>query len=220
MQQIDHRVIKLVVGIIAMSMALFMQVASGEHLNSISESYHYRARDWFVGLIFAVAALFLSFRGENAFERRLTLLASLCATLVAIAPCVCSRSPGALSGLHFPAAVLLFAILGYFCWRFRRTALSKSQKYPQAKTRCHVYTLCLIGMAVCGLMVAAYAVAANAINAVYPDYLFWLEAIGLTSFGVSWLAASRTLPFVTNPQERYHLFAGRAMEDPKTAGNH
>ncbi len=65
MQQIDHRVIKLAIGVIALSLAFFMQIASGVSLRSISESYHYRARDWFVGLLFAVAALFLSFKGRT-----------------------------------------------------------------------------------------------------------------------------------------------------------
>lgn len=129
MQQIDHRIIKLIVGVIAISLASFMQVASGELLHSVSESYHYRARDWFVGLLFAVAALFFSFKGENTFERKLTFLASLCAMLVAVAPCACARPTTIIAVFHFPAAASLFAILGYFCWRFRNTAMGKIYKY-------------------------------------------------------------------------------------------
>jgi hypothetical protein len=213
MQQIDHRIIKLIVGVIAVSLALFMQIASGELLHSISESYHYRARDWFVGLLFAVAVLFLSFKGENGFERKLTILASLCAALVAVAPCECGRPASAISVLHFPAAAGVFAIMGYFCWRFRRTATSKIGRYPEAKTRAHVYTACLLGMIACGVMAIAYAVASKSIDSVFPNYVFWLEAIGLVSFGVSWLTASRTIPVITNPQERFHIMEGRAQED-------
>ena len=106
MQQIDHRVIKLIVGLIAISLALFMQLASGKPLHSISESYHYQARDWFVGLLFAVSALFFSFKGENSFERKLTTLASLCAALVAVAPCACERGATLTSAFHFPAAAV------------------------------------------------------------------------------------------------------------------
>jgi hypothetical protein len=213
MQQIDHRIIKLIVGVIAVSLALLMQIASGELLHSISESYHYRARDWFVGLLFAVAALFLSFKGENGRERKLTVLASLCAALVAVAPCECGRPAGFISAFHFPAAAGVFAIMGYFCWRFRRTAKSKTDKYPEAKRRAHVYTACLLGMIACGVMAIAYAIASKQIDAAFPNYIFWLEAIGLVSFGVSWLTASRTIPVITNPQERYHILDGRAQED-------
>lgn len=213
MQQIDHRIIKLIVGVIAISLALFMQLASGELLHSISESYHYRARDWFVGLLFAVAALFFSFKGENGRERKLTILASLCAALVAVAPCECQRTPSPISAFHFPAAAGVFAIMGYFCWRFRKTAKSKAGKYSEAMRRARIYTTCLIGMIVCGVMAIAYAVAHKSIDTAFPNYIFWLEAIGLVSFGVSWLTASRTIPVITNPQERFHILDGRAQED-------
>ena len=220
MQQIDHRIIKLIVGVIAVSLALFMQLASGELLHSISESYHYRARDWFVGLLFAVAVLFLSFKGENGRERKLTILASLCAAVVAVAPCECGRTAGLISAFHFPAAAGVFAIMGYFCWRFRRTAMSKIDKYPEAKKRTQVYTACLIGMTVCAIMAIAYAVASKSIDAIFPNYVFWLEAIGLVSFGVSWLTASRTIPVITNPKERFHIIDGRAQEDSVASTAH
>lgn len=219
MQQIDHRVIKLVVGVIAVSLALFMQIVSGEPLQSISESYHYRARDWFVGLLFAIAALFLSFKGENGFERKLTIIASFCALLVAVAPCECGRGSSLISALHFPAAVGVFVIMGYFCWRFRKTAKDKVRNYPEANNRVLVYTVCLLGMFLCGLMAVAYLVADEKIDAAFPNYIFWLEAIGLVSFGISWLAASRVLPVITNPQERFHILKGGALEDEMTSTN-
>ena len=213
MQQIDHRVIKLLIGVIAVFMAFFMQSVAGEILKSISESYHSRGRDWLVGLLFAVAALFLSFSGENKFERILTIVASMLAAIVAIAPCECGRPPGVLSGLHFPAAAGLFTILGYFCWRFRRTAKSKITRYPEARNRVRVYTICLAGMLLCGLMAVAYVLPGNSLDARFPNYVFWMEGLGLVSFGLSWLAASRTLPIVTNSRERFHIREGRALDD-------
>jgi hypothetical protein len=218
MQQIDHRVIKLLVGLIAVFMALFMQAISGELLRSISESYHYRARDWFVGLLFAEAVLFLSFSGKNKTERKLTILASLLAAIVAIAPCECNRPPGPASVLHFPAAAGLFGILGYFCWRFRKTAKAKITKYPEAGKRVHIYTICLTGMLGCGLMALVYAIGKDSIDPRLPNYVFWTEAIGLASFGLSWLAASRTVPFLTNPRERFRISEGRAPDDESNNG--
>lgn len=213
MQQIDHRVIKLLVGLIAVFLAFFMQAVSGVLLRSISESYYYQARDLFVGLLFAVAALFLCFSGKNTFERTLTVVASVLAAVVAIAPCACNRPNGTLSVLHYPSAVGLFVILGYFCWRFRRTAMSKIKNYPEAKIRARVYTVCFAGMIGCGLMAAVYAMAKEPLDAKFPNYVFWMEALGLTSFGFSWLAASHTLPLIANPKERFSLSKGRAPED-------
>lgn len=214
-QQIDHRVIKFLVGIIAIFIAFFIQKISGKSLDSISESYHYISRDWFVGLLFAVAALIFSFTGENRLERILTILAGVFAATVALAPCECGRTPGPLSFLHFPAAGGLFAILGYFCWRFRRSAQSKIFKYQQAKTRVHLYSVCLVGMAVCWLMAIIYAVAKTPLelDEKFPSYIFWLEAIGLVSFGVSWLAASRIFPFLSNEKERFSIRNGGAPDD-------
>lgn len=217
MQQIDHRVIKLLVGLIAVFIAFFMQFISGELLRSISESYHYQSRDWFVGLLFAVAALFLSFSGESRIERILTVLASMFAAIVAVAPCSCDRPPAHLSFLHFPAAGSLFIILGYFCWRFRRTAMSKVSRYPEAKRRVHVYSVCFFGMLCCGAMGVVYAVANYQIDKEFPNYVFWLEALGLTSFGFSWLAASRMLPLITNDRERFHITKGCALDDEDRA---
>jgi len=62
-------------------------------------------------------------------------------------------------------------------------------------------------------MAVTYAVANKAIDAAFPDYIFWLEALGLVSFGASWLAASRTLPLLTNARERFHIREGRALDD-------
>jgi hypothetical protein len=37
--------------------------------------------------------------------------------------------------------------------------------------------------------------------------IFWGETIGLMSFGISWLTASRMMPVITRPEERQRLFA-------------
>jgi len=68
-------------------------------------------------------------------------------------------------------------------------------------------------MIACGIMAGAYGLAGPQIDAAFPNYVFWLEATGLVSFGVSWLTASKTIPVITNPRERYHLRAARAEED-------
>lgn len=78
-------------------------------------------------------------------------------------------------------------------------------------------------MVICWLMAITYAVAyliagnlVDLINDRFPNYVFWLEAIGLVSFGVSWLTASRTLPFLANPKERFRIPEGRAPDDSTT----
>ena len=37
----------------------------------------------------------------------------------------------------------------------------------------------------------------------FPQFVFYGEAVGLLVFSVSWLVASRTLPRLTHPEERF-----------------
>lgn len=37
-------------------------------------------------------------------------------------------------------------------------------------------------------------------------FVLWSETVGLVSFGVSWLTASRVLPGITRPGERQHVW--------------
>jgi hypothetical protein len=216
MQQIDHRIIKLLIGVIALSIALLTQLVSGQSLGSISEAYYFRSRDWFVGLLFAVGFLFISFKGlkDRPYERLLTLAACLLAVTVATVPCNCKPpTTGSAVPIHFLAAVLLFVILGYFCWRFRKTAKEQVSKYPEAAIRVRVYSACLVGMIGCGVMTLIYAFAKERIDLWISTWVFWTEFIGLCSFGISWLAASRVFPYVTNSRERFHLWDGCAADD-------
>jgi hypothetical protein len=42
--------------------------------------------------------------------------------------------------------------------------------------------------------------------------VLWSETVGLVSFGVSWLTASRVLPGITEPQERQHLVVATSRQ--------
>ena len=206
LQQIDHRVVKLAIGLIALFMAPCMWLIAGYKTPSISDSYYSPARDYFVGALFAVGGLFLAVKGATVGERRLSLLASICAAVVATCPCYSSLAPDKGSALHFPAAGILFAILAYFCWAFRQRALQRIGPHTRANVRVKIYGLCLAGM-VSMLPLAGYLLLnQEAVLKQYPSFIYWIELIGLVSFGISWLTASRTLPIFAKPAERYRLF--------------
>ena len=51
--------------------------------------------------------------------------------------------------------------------------------------------------------------------------VFWGETVGLVSFGISWLTASRVLPLITLPSERERLVTApqaHAIVTPVQAG--
>lgn len=176
-------------------------LAANSSLRSISQSYHEpETRDGFVGLLFAVAALFLSFSGKYRYERYGTILAGLLAVIVALVPCANSEELTSAAYGHYLAAVGLFVILGGFCWRVRKTALGQfhERKYEEARYRAGIYSLCLAGMLGCFALGLSGYFLKDAIKSSWPTFIFCLEALGLMSFGLSWLTAIRVLPITTH----------------------
>lgn len=214
-QQIDHRIIKLIVGLVAVGLAPAVYWLTQTELHSVSASYYYpSSRDSFVGSLFVVGALFSSFTGATCAERLLTLVASALAVIVALNPCGCGPTSDAGSALHFPAAISLFGILAYFCWAFRKRARSKLNDYPkQANRRANLYMVCFGGIVLMMALALMYKIPQADMDMTYPNYIFWVEALGLVSFGVSWLTASRIIPWLTHPNERYRFTEGKARDD-------
>lgn len=201
--EIDNRTLKLVVGLIAIGMPALTDLLSNRQIHSISESYYCtgRASTVFVGFLFAIAAFLCAYNGRTRHQMFWSKVAGLSAALTALFPCDCDRVSG--PGVHYAAAAVLFGVLTYFCWAFyRRSFVSK---YPQAKLRRAVYLACAIAM-----VLAIFALGANAVvtfdKSMFPQFVFYGEATGLVAFGISWLVASRTLPVLTHPQERFSPF--------------
>ena len=207
--EIDNRTLKLVVGLVAIGLPLLTDLLTDRHIRSISESYYFTgaASTIFVGFLFAIAAFLCAYNGRTRYQMFWSKVAGLSAALIALFPCDCERMKG--PGVHYVAAVAMFGVLTYFCWAFYRRSLTSS--YPQARARRTVYLACAIA-----ILLAILALSVNALlhfdASWIPQFVFYGEAVGLVSFGTSWLVASRTLPGLTHPQERFSPF--RAINPP------
>jgi uncharacterized YccA/Bax inhibitor family protein len=97
----------------------------------------------------------------------------------------------------------MFLILGYFCYEFFRRAMDKG--HAQAQARAVIYALCgtSIGIAILALAIDN---AFHVFTAGLPRFTYYGEALGLVSFGISWLTASRVLPVLTRQDERFSPF--------------
>lgn len=88
----DVRTIRFLIGVIAIGLAIFVQLASPWSLTSISGSYF--AGDWprniFVGCLFFIAGFLFAYNGEQRIERWLSKIAAIAAIGVAIFPCDCA----------------------------------------------------------------------------------------------------------------------------------
>ncbi len=204
--QIDHRTIKLLVGVIAITLSWLTSAFANSTLTSISAAYF--ENGWsqviFIGFLFAISALMLAYNGYTKLEMVLCKVAALCGITIAMFPCRCVNREEIIKGVHGGAAILLFLILAYLCWGFFHRARAKHKR--RANARSWVYAACGIAML---LSIGALAIETftqgGMTQHIHSRFVFYGEALGLVAFGVSWLTASRTLPFLTGEEERFSL---------------
>ena len=206
-QEIDHRTLKLVVGLIALSLGNLTSFFAHSKITSISASYHEGgwSQSIFVGFLFAIAAFLMAYNGLSRSEMILSKVAAAAALGVALFPCGCGGHDEILPYVHFGSAAVMFLILAYFCYVFYQRALAKG--YTEAKRRAFIYAVCGLTIIASVVTVAIDAVAGNALSEMVSRLVFYCERAGLVAFGVSWLTASRILPVLTRSDERFSPFS-------------
>jgi hypothetical protein len=205
-RQINHRTIKLIVGVIAIGIGpitwLLARLQSIQ-LPSISASYYVTGptQTVFIGFLFAIAALLAAYNGYSQTEMVLSKVAALAALGVALFPCTCETHSKSIGLVHQAFASGLFLILAYFCRGFVQRAKGKPGAPPAA--RAVIYMIC--GWAIV-LSIAVLAINGvlreHPIEKVIPRITFYGEATALVAFGISWLTASHFVPGITSPAER------------------
>lgn len=207
--EIDHRTIKLLVGLIAISLANLASFFAHSPIASISASYYEGgwSQSIFIGFLFAIAAFLLAYNGLSSSEMVLSKVASLAGLGIALFPCKCDIHEELVPHVHGICAAAMFLILTYFCYLFYRRALAK--RHAQAKARATVYALCGIAIALSILALAFDNLSGGVLTASIPRLTFYGERTGLMAFGISWLTASRVLPVITRPDERFSPFSDR-----------
>lgn len=174
---------------------------------AISEYYHITEgpagsgvgpmRDLFVGLLFAVGALLVAYKGYTKFENWSLNLAGVAAAGVALFPMTwkvgdvvyfqgIELALGPLRpSLHGTCAIVLFACLIAVCfyeaWRAKE-APDNLQGYTP------LYILAAIFMALSLLVVLAIKIQTD-----FPRHVFWFEVAGLTSFAFYWFVKNREM---------------------------
>lgn len=229
-QEIDHRTIKLIVGVVATSLAGLTRLFAGSTLPSISASYYEGgwSQTIFIGFLFAIAAFLLAYNGVSRAEMILSKVAAVAGLGIALFPCRPSilpdpqRAPG-VAGLgialfpcrsdtyaeliphvHGVSAAVMFLMLAYFCYGFYRRARAKG--HAQANARATLYAVCGAAILISIIVLALDHVSGGVVSTRIPNLTYYGEATGLISFGISWLTASRSLPVLTHPGERFSPF--------------
>lgn len=200
----DYRALRLLVGLIALAIPFVVTGIATTELSSISASYHTKARDAFVGLLFFVAAFLWAYNGHTPTEGRASKIAALVAILVAVFPTACDTcESGIVSKIHYAAAFIFFSVLVYFCFGpyRQRTAGQPGKKWVRHK----IYLACGTIMVACMLaMVLAKFGIPKTVNTWAITY--WAEAIALGAFGISWIVAGKPIAALAESDERLRLF--------------
>lgn len=204
-QEIDQRTMKLIVGLIALFLANITSFFAGSKITSISASYY--SPGWagtiFVGSLFTIASFLAAYNGLTRSEMILSKLASFFAVCSALFPCGCDSHEEIIEHVHGVSAGLLFAILAYFCIIFQRRA--KAKGHAKAKWRATIYGLCSISIVVAICLMAIDFFTGGLISHKVSRLTFYGERAGLVAFGISWLTASKILPFLADDSERLHF---------------
>ena len=205
-REIDHRTLKLIVGLVALSLAGLTSVFSGSAITSISASYYEGgwSQSIFIGFLFAIASFLVAYNGLSQTEMILSKVAALAALGIALFPCECDSHPALLPYVHGGSAAVMFLILAYFCHGFFRRAQSKG--HGQAQARGAIYLACGLAILLSIAVLAFDKFSQGSISRHIPRLVFYGEAIALMAFGISWLTASRTLPLLTRRDERFSPF--------------
>lgn len=203
--EIDHHTMKLIVGLVAISLATLTSFFADTPIQSISASYYEEgwSRNIFVGFLFAISAFLLAYNGRSATEMVLSKVAAVAAMGVAMFPCKCGDHQEIIRHVHGISAGVMFAILAVFCYKFYQRAMGKG--HVQAKWRAAIYVACGIAIVVSILVIAIDHLINGAISSKIIRLTFYCEATALIAFGVAWLVASRILPFITTSTERLTL---------------
>lgn len=212
-EEIDHRTIKLLIGLIALTLATFTSYFAGGTITSISAAYYEGgwAQSILVGFLFAIAAFLLAYNGLSTREMVLSKVAAVAALGVALFPCKCGNREQIIPYVHAVSATIMFLVLAYFCYVFYRRALVKG--YPQATARACIYAACGIVIVIAVVVATFDALSGGMLSAKVPRLVFYGERAALMAFGVSWLTASRVLPMLTREDERFSPFGNRAASN-------
>src|SRR5690348_17461010 len=115
--EIDHRTIKLIVGVVATSIAPLTSVLAKTRIPSISASYYEGgwSQSVFIGFLFAISAFLLAYNGKIKPEMVLSKVAAIASFGVALFPCDCDGRVSPVPYVHGASAAVMFLILACFC---------------------------------------------------------------------------------------------------------
>jgi hypothetical protein len=165
--------------------------------SSISSYYYTDMRNIFVGSMCAIGVFLMSYRGYDWRDAIAGRFAFVCAIGVALFPTTplppATPDQKLIGGVHLTFAALLFLTLAYFSLMlFTETNPNKTPTRQKLK-RNVVYRVSGYIMLACIALIAVAALPPIRAMVERFEPRFWLEAIAIVAFGVSWLTKGEAI---------------------------
>jgi len=166
---------------------------------SISAYYHTGMRDVFVGILCVVGIFMVANQAFERPDRIASTFAGICAIGVAMFPtdgtitCGTQDAVTKLTGtVHYISASSLFLAFAYMSiLRFTKSSHAKQHRTGRKKIRNAIYLACGWTIVACIAIILVHHLTTDTPNGWLPT--FWLEAISLFAFGISWLVKGETI---------------------------
>lgn len=173
---------------------------------SVSDFFHTLSRDIFVGVMCTIGVFLFTYQGydrqpgESFTDNWLSTIAGVAAFGVALFP---NESPTGTAAtvsqlavgvkispmIHYASCTVFFYCLGHFCFfKFAKTTNPRRRK---------VYVYCGWVILFSGIMIGVLSVLKHSPNEIIStavirhNLVFWVEAIGVWAFALSWLAKGK-----------------------------
>ena len=211
-QLISYMLLRQIVGLLGIALPVLLIVGAFYYgdcdivQKSISDYYHTKMRNILVGVLSAVAMFMFTYKGYDVRDSIAGNLACVFAVGVAFFPtgvdtlsaCAeqCIVYEPWIEIMHFTFAGLFFGVLIYFSlFLFTACSRPKDQQDQQKKRRNTIFKTCAYVMIACVVLIAVYFLF---LDEKYPGLqklkpVFWLEAIALWAFGISWLTKGQLI---------------------------
>lgn len=195
---ISYLTLRKIMGVLGMTLPFVVSLGALIIFNtglqsSISDYYYTGMRNVFVGTMCVIGFFLLSYRGYDDADNMVGDFGCLFAVGVALFP---TTSNSAISGgldftgyIHLAFTALFFMTLILFSlWLFPKTD-SKKQPTKRKMQRNKIYKTCGYVMSICILLIVIYALLPQRIALRFDTFapVFWLEAMAIVAFGLSWL---------------------------------
>jgi hypothetical protein len=161
--------------------------------NSMSAYYLTGMRDWFVGILFAVAACLYLYKGLSERENYLLNTAGLFAVGIAVNPL--NWQPEWLPKgwrPHDIFAVSFFVMIALSCWLCQDDSLALGLVPPHRVAR-YRFKYAATGVALVALPAVAVLINSGVFARGFETSIFWVEAVAIWVFGFYWYTKSGEL---------------------------